>query len=241
MDGLTAAARENPLAAALIGGGAMWLLIGSDKLRIAVASSAAPLADIGARTKQTVVSSWDQAVESARHRSSQMQDKAASNIDQTSRNINASLRDARVAASYAMSGTAEAMNEPSDKGMAGAREMFDRLGDVLPTKKTSGEAQSSLSDLLDRQPLVLGAIGVAIGATVAGALATSNVEDEWFGNVSDDLKADLKERVGAVSQSVQEASATLRDELANAGAEYADRMQQTSRNAFDVSREALRP
>jgi hypothetical protein len=186
MDGLTAAARENALPAALIGGGAMWLLIGSDKLRNAVASSAAPLADIGARTKQTAVSSWDQAVESARHRSSQLQDEAASNIDQTSRNINAALRDARVAASDAMSGTAETMNERLDKDLAGAREMVDRMGDVLPTKETLGEAQSSLSDLLDRQPLDLGAIGVAIGATVAGALATSNVEDEWSENVSDD-------------------------------------------------------
>ena len=33
IDGLSAAARENPLAAALIGGGALWLLIGSDKLK----------------------------------------------------------------------------------------------------------------------------------------------------------------------------------------------------------------
>ena len=55
IDGLAAAARENPLAAALIGGGALWLLIGSDKLKNAagsVTSAAAPLADLGAtRTK----------------------------------------------------------------------------------------------------------------------------------------------------------------------------------------------
>ena len=56
IDGLTAAARENPLAAALIGGGALWLLIGSDKLKNAassVTSAAAPLSDLGARA-QTV-------------------------------------------------------------------------------------------------------------------------------------------------------------------------------------------
>jgi hypothetical protein len=44
-----------------------------------------------------------------------------------------------------------------------------------------------------------------------------------------------------MSQSVQEASDTLRDELANAGTEYADRVQQASRDAFDafdVGREA---
>ena len=59
IDGLTAAARENPLAAALIGGGALWLLIGSDKLKNAassVTSAAAPLADLGARAQRSAAS-----------------------------------------------------------------------------------------------------------------------------------------------------------------------------------------
>ena len=62
IDGLTAAARENPLAAALIGGGALWLLIGSDKLKNAagsVTSAAAPLADLGARAQRSAASSWE--------------------------------------------------------------------------------------------------------------------------------------------------------------------------------------
>ena len=53
-------ARENPLAAALIGGGALWLLIGSDKLKNAagsVTSAAAPLADLGARAQRSAASS----------------------------------------------------------------------------------------------------------------------------------------------------------------------------------------
>jgi hypothetical protein len=52
IDGLTAAARENPLAAALLGGGALWLLIGSNRLKNAassVTSAGEPLADLGAR------------------------------------------------------------------------------------------------------------------------------------------------------------------------------------------------
>jgi hypothetical protein len=235
MDGLTAAARENPLAAALVGGGALWLLIGSDKLRNAagsVTSAAAPLADIGTRAQRSAASSWDETSGSVRHRASQMQDQAAHSINDT-------VRNARTAASDAMSGAAETMNERLDEGMAGAREMFDRLGQALPKKETLRQAQSSLSDLLERQPLVLGAVGLVIGATVAGALAKSSLEDEWVGDLSDGLKADLKERAGAVSQSVQEASDTLKAEFADAGAEYADRVQQAGRDAFDASREEL--
>ena len=91
-----------------------------------------------------------------------------------------------------MSGAAETMSERFDEGMAGAREMFDRVGRALPRKETLRQAQSSLSDLLERQPLVLGAVGLAIGATVAGALAKSSLEDGWVGDLSDSLKADLK-------------------------------------------------
>ena len=35
VDSVIIAARENPIAAALIGGGALWLLIGSEKLKSA--------------------------------------------------------------------------------------------------------------------------------------------------------------------------------------------------------------
>jgi hypothetical protein len=236
IDGLTAAARENPLAAALIGGGALWLLIGSDKLKNAagsVTSATAPLADLGVRAQRSASSTWEDTYGSMRNRASQMQDEA-------SRGINETVRNARTAASDAMSGAAETMSERFDEGMAGAREMFDRVGRTLPTNETLRQAQSSLSDLLERQPLVLGAVGLAIGAAVAGALAKSGLEDEWVGDLSDGLKTDLKERAGAVSQSVREGADTLKAEFADAGAEYVDRVQQAGQDALDAGRETLR-
>ena len=235
IDSLTAAARENPLAAALLGGGALWLLIGSDKLKNAagsITSATAPIADLGARAQTSAFSSWEDSYGSMRNRASRMQDEASHTVNET-------VSKARTAASDAMSGAAETMSERFDEGVAGAREMFDRVGRALPRKETLRQAQSSLSDLLERQPLVLGAVGLAIGATVAGALAKSSLEDEWVGDLSDGLKADLKERAGAVSQSVREASDTLKAEFADAGAEYADRVQQAGRDALDAGREKL--
>lgn len=232
MDGLTTACRDNPLAAALIGGGALWLLIGSNRLKKAagsVTSAAAPLADLGARAQRSVAATWDDAYDSVRDRTSRMQDRA-------SRGINETMRSTRAAASDAMSGAAETMNERFDEGVAGAREMFDRLGRALPRKESLAQAQSSLSDLLERQPLVLGAVGLAIGAAVAGAMARTDVEDEWVGNLSDGLKEDLKERAGAVSQSVREAADTLKDEITDAGAEYADRVKQAGQDAIEAAR-----
>jgi hypothetical protein len=236
VDGLAAAARENPLAAALVGGGALWLLIGSDKLKSAagsVASAAAPLGDLGAQAQRSAASSWNDTYGAMGNRASRMQEEAARGLDET-------VRNARTAASDTMSGVAETVSERFDEGVAGAREMFDRLGRALPSKEALRHAQSSLSDLLERQPLVLGAVGLAIGATVAGAIAKSSLEDEWMGGLSDDLKADLKERAEAVSQSVREGSDTLKAELADAGTEYADRIKQAGHDALDAGREQLR-
>ena len=50
IDNLVTAARENPLAAALIGGGALWLLAGDQKLKTATRSAVdavSPVADAG--------------------------------------------------------------------------------------------------------------------------------------------------------------------------------------------------
>ena len=99
--------------------------------------------------------------------------------------------------------------------------------------------QSSLANLLDRQPLVLGAVGLAIGAAVAGAFQISDVENEWVGNLSDKVKADMSDRAGAVTQSLREASDTLKAEFSDAGAEAVDRVKQAGTDAADAARERL--
>lgn len=235
VDGLTAAVRENPLAAALIGGGALWLLIGNDKLKNAASSltaAAAPLADAGMRGQRAAASKFEDGYNSVRDRTSRMQDEASRGFGET-------VPNAKSAASDAMSDVADTMSDRFDEGVTGAREVWERLGRAVPKRETLAQAQSSLSDLLERQPLVLGAVGLAIGATVAGALAKSSLEDGWVGDLSDSLKADLSTRAGAVSQSVREASDTLKAEFEDAGAEYVDRVKQAGRDAMDAAREKV--
>lgn len=237
---LTAAARDNPLAAALIGGGALWLLIGNDKLKSAassVSAATAPLADMGARGQRVAASTFEKGYDSVREGYDSVRDRASRMQDEASRGFNEGLRHARSAASDAVSGTADTFSDRFDEGATGAREMWDRLGRVMPRKETLAQAQSSLSDLFERQPLVLGVVGIAIGATVAGALVKSSLEDEWVGEASDSLKADLSARAGAVSQSVREASDTLKAELGDAGAEYVDRVKQAGMDAMEAARE----
>lgn len=191
-DSLAAAVQENPLAAALIGGGVLWLLSGNDRLTSAassVAAAAPPMLDTGARNLQST----------SRLRRTVAPPTAPEMDHEGSFHVGETLRDAGNSASDVVS----EIRDRFDEGVAYARENFGKLS---PSKESLAKAQSSLANMFERQPLVLGAIGLAIGAAVAGALRTSDLENQWVGDLSDDVKADLNTRAGAVSQSLREAS-----------------------------------
>ncbi|MGY4511429.1 hypothetical protein [Bradyrhizobium sp. USDA 3650] len=233
-DSLKAAVQENPLAAALIGGGALWLMVGDEKLK-GVASSATAAAsaatDAGARNVQQAVS---------RLQPSAAPPTAPEMDHYDSRGAGESLREAGAAASQSMSGAADKVKDRFDEGVAYARETFSKAGSSLPGKETFAQAQSSLADVLERQPLVVGAVGLAIGAAIAGAFRTSDLENKWVGDLSDDIKADLNTRAGAVSQSVREAADTLVAEIGDSGEEAVDRVKQAATDAADAAREKLK-
>ena len=118
------------------------------------------------------------------------------------------------------------------QGAAYARDNFNRLGEKLPGKEA---LSSSLSDLLERQPLVLGAVGLAIGAAVASAFRSLDLENEMVGKYSDCVKQDLTERAGAVSQSLSEAADTLRNEIKEAGAETFEKVKKAGKDAAQAA------
>jgi hypothetical protein len=56
-----------------------------------------------------------------------------------------------------------------------------------------GSVRSNLAELFRTQPLALGAVGLAIGAGIAAALPSTEVEAEYFGETSDAFKGQAKE------------------------------------------------
>ena len=230
-DSLVAAVRENPLAAALIGGGAFWLLAGNESLKSAASSAAAavsPIVDAGTRNLRTAASKLEPA----------SAPPTAPDLDHNgSFRVGDALRETGSAASDALSGASEKVRRHFDDGVAFARENLSSFADALPGKESLTKAQSSLAEALERQPLALGVVGLAIGAAVAGAFPTSDIENQSVGELSDTVKADLNRRAGAVSQSLAEASDTLKAELGDAGAEAFDRLKQAGIDAAGAARE----
>ena len=233
VDSVITAARENPIAAALIGGGALWLLIGSEKLRSAasITSTTFPSSDTATRRQKSARSRYE--ATPAPPTAPEMDHEGSFGLGET-------LHDARTATSDAVSKAADQMKDRFDEGTDYAWDMIGQLDEILPGKETFTRAQSSLADLLDRQPLVLGAIGLAVGAAVAGAFQSSDLENEWVGEYSDSVKGELNERAGAVSQSVREAADTLKNEIKDAGTETFDRVKQAGMDVAEAAGQKLR-
>jgi hypothetical protein len=225
LDSLTTAVRENPLAAALIGGGALWLLTGTDKLKRA-ASAAAPLADSGARSFRSAT----------KFASSP---PTAPEMDSGSSPVGEAFRDAGSAVADASSDAMGTMKDKFDDGVSYAHETARNVGGSLSGKETFEQAQASLSRLFEQQPLVLGAVGLVVGAAVGGAFGASDLENDWVGEFSDSVKADLNVRADAMSQSVREASDTLKAEMQDVASESADRLREAGSNAMNAAQSAI--
>jgi hypothetical protein len=231
-DSLLAAARENPLSAALIGGGALWLMLGDEKVKGAARSAATMASD-----------AVDSGASSLRSAASGLQRTAAPptapEIDHEGSDAGGTIHAAAGAAVGGMSDAADDVRDRFDEGVAYAREQFAKMGNPLPGD-TFAKAQSSLGDLMEKQPLVIGAVGLAIGAALAGSFRTSQIEGDYIGQVSDDMKDDLSRRGTAVSKALREAADTIMAEAGDTGAEVVDRMKQAGTDAAQAAKEKLR-
>lgn len=233
-DSLIGAVRDNPVAAALIGGGALWLLVGDEKLKNVARSAtaaASPVAEMGTAKMRAMSGGLHDMVAPP----------TAPDMDhQGSLHFGEMLRDARKSASDALSGAGDQIRDRLDESVAYTRESFGKLSNPLPGQETLTKTQSLLVEVFERQPLVLGAIGLAIGAAVAGAFRTSDLENDWIGELSGRVKTDLNLRAQAVSESLGETADILKGDLQDAGAEAIDRVTQTSREAANAALQEMK-
>jgi hypothetical protein len=200
------AARKNPLSAALIGMGVLWLFTGSRPVEKAGESvrrtgfDRFPDAAGNAfeATRSTLTSGVDSIGERVISAKDALQDQGADFLDNAAR---FGQKQVGVASEYALS--------IPEYGA----EMLDTV-------------RSNLNDLFRAQPLALGAIGLAIGAGIAAALPSSEVEAAYLGETSDTVKAKAAElaaqqtdRATTVAENVMEAVA---DESRKQGLTAAD-------------------
>lgn len=169
---LGTAARNNPISAALIGMGVLWMMTG------------------GTRSTHRIGSLFGQLPEVARD----TMDAASSGLQSVAARTSSGV----VAASDALtSATSSAYSQAAHVGGKIVDQASDSLR-VLPDvgAEMYGSARSSLNELFRAQPLALGVIGLGIGASIAAALPTTSIEQTYMGETSNQLMSQAGDFVG---------------------------------------------
>ncbi len=158
------AARRNPISAALIGMGVLWLFTGGR-----TAERVGNL--VRGAGFDRIPDAAGNALNAARSGAESLGDRVSS--------ATGTLRDSGAAG---LDRIARAGSDYADAAYDYAQNIPQAGGALFST------ARDNLSELFRAQPLALGAIGLAIGAGIAAALPGTDLEAEYLGETSDNLK-----------------------------------------------------
>lgn len=162
------AARRNPISAALIGMGVLWLFTGGRTAE-----------RVGELVRNTGIDRVPDAAGDALDAARSTLRSGADAIGDRVSSAAATLRDGGTAG---LDRAARAGSEYADAAYGYAKNLPDASGALVNT------ARENLSELFRAQPLALGAIGLAIGAGIAAALPATELEAEYLGEASDRFK-----------------------------------------------------
>jgi hypothetical protein len=186
------AARKNPLSAALIGMGVLWLFTGSRPVEKA--------GDFARRT------GFDRIPDAAGNAFEGARSTLRSGADTISERVTSAKEALRDGGADALDSAARFGRDYADAASDYARAIPGAGAEIFDTTR------SNLTELFRTQPLALGAIGLAIGAGIAAVLPSSEVEAAYLGETSETVKAKAADfaaeqtaRATAVAEDVMEA------------------------------------
>jgi hypothetical protein len=167
------AARQNPLSAALIGMGVVWMFTGS--------RTAERAGEFVRRSRfDRVPDAVNDTFETARS-------TVESGTDTIGERVMAAKDAPRDGSAGALNSATGLGRDHADTATEYVSSMPGAAAEMFDT------ARSNLSDIFRAQPLALGAVGLAIGAGIAAALPSSEVEATYLGETSDTVKAKAAE------------------------------------------------
>ena len=188
--GLQDAIQKNPVSAALIGMGLLWMFTGGKNI-----TAAAALFPAAAKATAAVAASGLQ-------HSADMAGDAGGTLRSIGGNVVDGVRDAVSGASASAGDTATKAYEAVKDTATGSASRVS--ASVNGTDGFAGTIQQNLTDTFERQPLLLGAIGIAIGAGMAAAMPRTQMETDMVGDTADRVKAQVSEIASTTAEKVTE-------------------------------------
>ena len=209
------AARKNPLSAALIGMGVLWLFAGSW-----------PTGRVGEFARS---SGLDRIPDAAGNAFNAARSTLQSGTDAVGDRVTA-------ASGFVKDGLIDAVDSATRSG----REYADTASEYVTSLPESGAeifdtVRSNLSDLFKAQPLALGAIGIAIGAGIAAALPRTEMEADYFGETSDTVKANAAHFAAEQTDRVTSVAGNVAEAVKNEASKQGLTLEGAKTAAHDIS------
>lgn len=203
------AVRQNPVSAALVGMGILWMFTGGNRITAAAAILAPSARAVGAGVGgglQAPADAVGTVTEGIRSVGSRVADSVGDTLSSAGKSISDGASQAFDAVKDASSSRAVSryVNEQANAG--------NGLATAL---------QGNLKTTFERQPLLLGAIGLAVGAGMAAGLPRTEIETEFAGEAADRVKAQVKEiasdQVDRVTETATRTFEAVKDEAVAQG------------------------
>jgi hypothetical protein len=199
------AVRENPISAALIGMGALWMFIGGSNTSLfggggrksifrGIGQGAEEVGSVGRDTAARIGSSVGHAAETVSHVAGGVREASAAIAEHGSRTAGQAA-DAVASAYDATTNVASRAADTLSNTATSAAHAMQETG-----TKWGSTVQQSIGELFERQPLLLGAVGIAIGAGIAASIPATEAENKVMGGASDFVSEAVSEKVAQVKE-----------------------------------------
>jgi ElaB/YqjD/DUF883 family membrane-anchored ribosome-binding protein len=214
------AVRDNPLPLVLIGAGVGWLMFsGGSRASTPAGSGARFRADSGPDERHGAEGIG---ASSLAEGASAVGDRLGEAANDLRDSVTGAVRQTAETAGTTYRSVTDAAGSAADSVRAAASSAMDRIsGDGQGTGEQLGSfnqgAQQGLGWLVREQPLVLGAIGVALGAAVGALLPGTETENRLMGEARDSaaqqVQAAAQEGYDRAKEAVGEATEQAKDQL----------------------------
>ena len=210
--------RDNPLPLTLVGAGLAWLMLGSGS---SGSSSAHRQQHMSVDRSNRYTSGGATAEEDARSgRFGDLADSVREKVEG--------------AAASASDMTGEAVQGAKDAADSVRQGLANKSADLANTARNVSESgRQMMQDLVQREPLVIAAVGVALGAAIGALLPSTAIEDEQLGSLRDSVRGKASKLVHAGVEEVKDVAAetyeTVKAEADNVSLEQDDGSTVTER------------
>jgi ElaB/YqjD/DUF883 family membrane-anchored ribosome-binding protein len=201
---LSRSIRDNPIPVALVGVGIAWLMMSGQAGRGRQHSQSEQYAGMnpGALTEGSAESGVNRAASAAADAGRKVKDTMS---EMTSR-------------------AGDMMTSARERISATAGDTRMRVSELSArTREQMYRTRGTLTHVLEEQPLVVGAIGLAVGAVLGASLPSTRREDELMGGTRDDMMHSARDAVGEQAEALKESAQRIAE---TAGQEASRRTQE---------------